>query len=110
MEDRIGIQNDLDKLERWSESNKMKFNKGKCKTLHLRRRNQMHKDTHNNWVGKRRAENESEVIVDHKLNESTRCRCKAGKMSFGEVLLAVFAVRQGKSLFNSALMRPLLES
>ena len=41
-EDRIRIQDDLDRLENWAKMNKMNFNGKKCKVLHLGRKNQMH--------------------------------------------------------------------
>ena len=36
LEDRNKIQEDLDKLEHWAENNRIKFNRDKCKVLHLR--------------------------------------------------------------------------
>ena len=42
-EDRIKIQNDLDILESWAKTNKMNFNREKCKVLQLSRKNELHR-------------------------------------------------------------------
>ncbi|CAM5123811.1 unnamed protein product [Eretmochelys imbricata] len=80
LKDGIKIQNDLDKLEKWSEVNRMKFNKDKCKVLQLGRNNQLHTyKMGNDCLGRSTAERDLGVIVDHKLNESQQCNAVAKK-------------------------------
>ncbi|TRZ07880.1 hypothetical protein HGM15179_019228 [Zosterops borbonicus] len=69
-----GIQKDLDRLERWAEKECLKFNKGKCKILHLGRNNPRYQYK----LGADLLESNSEewalgILVDNKLSMSQQC-------------------------------------
>uniref|UniRef100_A0A803TZL7 Reverse transcriptase domain-containing protein n=1 Tax=Anolis carolinensis TaxID=28377 RepID=A0A803TZL7_ANOCA len=78
-ENRSRIQNDLDRLERWAETNKMKFNRDKCKILHFSRKNGMQRYRMGNaWLDSSTCEKDLGVLVDNKLNMSQQCDAANG--------------------------------
>ncbi|KAJ7419876.1 hypothetical protein BTVI_23631 [Pitangus sulphuratus] len=106
-------QKDLSRLERWAEQNLVKFNKGKCRVLQLRRNNsRCQHGLGTDLLETSSVDKDLGILVHHKLSVSQQCSLVAKKDNGVLECIGKIITSRSKEViqpFYSALVRPHLE-